>query len=81
MAAKTITEALSKADIKMVINQMLNIGPMFEKDAQAEAAESLIKQNVRNQMRDLLSHQCQIFGFKNNCREEMDKFFSDIFEE
>ncbi len=82
MAARTINDAFKKADIKLVLIQSCLLTTPGEKvEDVIDAAETLIISNLRNQLKDLFSHRCQVFGFKNGCDEEMRRFFEQIFGE
>lgn len=76
MAAKTVTEALIKVEIKQIIKQAICLGPSYELLKRIDSAEELIIKNAINELRDLIAHRVMILSENATTLD----LFNDLFE-
>ena len=61
MAAKTLREALEKANIETEIKKILCIGPSCELVSRIEDGEEVIHQRLENELKDFFAHEIMKF--------------------
>ena len=79
MAAKTLEEALMRAEIKLEIKRAVCMGPLYELVDRIDRVEGAIVQKQHAEIKDLFAHQIMIFT--RNLPEATQACFNNFFDQ